>query len=316
MYLYITSRSESETDLIKAECFAITGVYPDENGIAIKNSESQHGNYPDVSRSAYIKLCMKVILQANELPNLYKILDNADIESDQFRVSVIKIPRCIKASSQEIMHQVSLRIEGNPDLTNPKTEFLVVITEENVWLGEVLSKSDGLWKAHTQKIQQFSSALPTRFARAVVNLVAKPGDKIIDPCCGSGTILIESASMGIKSLGCDINPLMIWASMRNIRDFGLDVPLAITDARIIKGSFDAVITDLPYGRSCPSSENLYYEILTNSLNLAPRSAIVAGMDISELLLQLRFQVQYVIAVPKGSLVRYIHVSDSDLRHET
>ncbi len=313
MYLYITSRSESEMELIKAECFAIAGVYPDENGIAIKNSESQHEyrDYTDVSRSAYTKLCMKIILQTNELPNLYEILNKANIESDQFRVSVIKIPRSIKADPQDIMYQVGLRIGGKPNLTNPKAEFLVVITEENIWLGEVLSKSDGLWEAHTQKIQQYSSALPTRFARALVNLVAKPGDRIIDPCCGSGTILIESASMGIKALGCDINPLMVWASMRNIRDFGLDVPLAITDARIIKGSFDAVITDLPYGRSCPSSEDLYYEILANLCSIAPRSAIVTGIDISNLLLQLGFQVKYVMAVPKGSLVRYIHVSGSN-----
>jgi len=310
MYLYITSRSDPERELIKAESYAITGVYPDENGIAIRgdNSQSDCKDYVDVSRSAYVKLCMKIISKSEDLPSLYTKLGEANVKSDQFRVSVIKIPHRLKVNQQEIMREVGLRIEGKPDLNNPKKEFLVVVTDKNIWLGEILSKSDGSWMAHSQKIQHYSSALPTRLARAVVNLIAKPGDKIIDPCCGSGTLLIESASIGIKTFGCDINPLMIWASMKNIKDFGFNVPLAVIDARVIKGNFDAVITDLPYGRNCPYNENLYYEILANIRNLAPRSAIVAGIDISKLLLKLGFNLRDVLAVQKGSLTRYIHVS--------
>ncbi len=308
MYLYITSRSEPEIELIKAECFAITGAYPDENGIAIRDFDSQKENQYDVSRSAYIKLCMKVISQTDNLIGLYSNLDEAKIRSDRFRVSVIKIPHSLKISQKEIMHQVGLRIEGKPDLNNPKMEFLVVVTDESIWLGKVLSKSNNSWMTHSQKIQQYSSALPTRLARAVVNLVANPGDRVIDPCCGSGTLLIEASSIGIKAFGCDINPTMVWASMRNIKSFGFNVPLAVADARIVKGSFDATITDLPYGRNCPYNENLYYEILKNLCKLAPKSAIITGTDMSKLLLNLGFKLKYVLTVSKGSLARYIHVS--------
>lgn len=308
MYLYITSRSEQEAELIKAECFAITGAYPDGNGIAIRDSNSQNENYVDVSRSAYIKLCMRIISQNKDLTELYKNLDDANIRSDQFRVSVTKIPKSISVNQQEIMHQVGLHIEGKPDLNNPKTEFLVVITNENIWLGEILSKSDNSWITHSKRIQQYSSALPTRLARAVVNLVAKPRDRIIDPCCGSGTLLIEAESIGVKAFGCDINPLMVWASLKNTKNFGFDVPLAVADARSIKGNFDAVITNLPYGRNCPYDENLYYEILDNLYKLAPKSAIIAGTDISRLLLDIGFSLKDVLSVSKGALTRYIHVS--------
>ncbi|MGB9595397.1 MAG: TRM11 family SAM-dependent methyltransferase [Candidatus Poribacteria bacterium] len=308
MYLYITSRSKQEAELIKAECFAIAGVYPDVNGIAIRSCDSQSENCYDVSRSAYTKLCMKVISQSDNLTSLYASLDEAKIKSDHFRVSVTKISNSLKINHQEVMHQIGLRIEGRPNLNNPKTEFLVVITSKNIWLGEVLSKSDNSWMAHSKKIQQYSSALPTRLARAVVNLVAKPKDRIIDPCCGSGTLLIEAESIGIKAFGCDINPLMIWASMKNIKDFGFDVHLAVADARVIKGTFDAVITDLPYGRNCLYDENLYYEILNNIRNLAPKSAIITGTDISKLLLDIGFSLKAVLTVPKGALTRYISVS--------
>ncbi len=37
-----------------------------------------------------------------------------------------------------------------------------------------------------------SAALPPELAAVAVNLVAKPGQTLLDPCCGSGTILFEA----------------------------------------------------------------------------------------------------------------------------
>jgi len=312
MYLYLTSRSELEKELIKAECLAITGVLPDENGIAIRDEfitqEYDVKLSINVSRSAYIKTCVRIIVHNTNLVDIYKQIDNLNLHSDAFRVSVIKIPRSIKLDPQAIMNQVGARIGGKPDLKNPKVEFIVVITERDIWLGEMISKSDGTWNEHSQKIHQYSSSLPARFARAVVNLVALPGDKIIDPCCGSGTILIEAASIGIKAVGCDINPLMAKASAENVRHFNLDVPIAISDARSIKGKFDAVVTDLPYGKNCPLDDQLCYEILISLRNLATKSAIVAGTDISQLLSQIGYNIKQVVSVPKHTMTRYIHIT--------
>jgi len=312
MYLYLVSRSESEKELIKAECLAITGVLPDENGIAIKD-ESAHQEHNEklntnVSRSAYIKMCARIIVHSTNMTDIYEQLEGLNLHSEGFRVSVVKIPRSIKIDSQVIMYQVGARIGGTPNLTNPKAEFIVVITEKYIWFGEVISESDGKWDEHSQKIHQYSSSLPTRFARAVVNLVALPGESIIDPCCGSGTILIEAVSIGVKAVGCDINPLMAKASAENVRHFNLNVPIAIADARSIKGRFDAVVTDLPYGKNCPLDDQLCYEILTNLRNIAPKSAIVAGTDISRLLLQIGYNVRQVVSVPKHTMIRYIHIT--------
>jgi tRNA G10 N-methylase Trm11 len=312
MYLYLVNRSEFEKELIKAECLALAGVLPDENGIAIRDEfitqEYDIKLNTDVVRSAYIKACVKIIIHSTDLADIYKQLDKLDLSSDGFRVSVIKIPRSLRLDPQTVMHQVGARIGGKPDLKNPKAEFVLIATEKDIWLGEMISESNGTWNEHSQKIHQYSSSLPTRFARAVVNLVAFPGDTIIDPCCGSGTILIEAASIGIKAIGCDINPLMAKASAENVKHFNLDVPVAISDARSIKGKFDAVVTDLPYGKNCPLDDQLCYEILINLRNLAPRSAIVAGTDISQLLSQIGYSVKQIISVPKHSMIRYVHIT--------
>lgn len=301
MYLYLTIRSEPEKHLIAAECTAISGTTPNEYGIALTETEA------DVSRAAYIKTCMKVIVCVSDLTELYAHLEKIGLNSDGFRVSLAKFPRRLPANSQDVMHQIGARIGGTPDLSNPKTTFLVVMTAEKIWLGEVLSESDGSWNEHSQKAQLYSSALPTRLARAMVNLVAAPGDKIIDPCCGSGTILVEAFSIGIKALGCDINPKLPIMSVENLKHFGMDGMVLIADARNMAGNFDAAVTDLPYGRNCPMDEQLCHDILQNIRNLAPKAAVVTGEDISKLLTQMKYDVKKVIPIPKTSLTRYVHI---------
>ena len=301
MYLYLTARSDLERRLIEAECVAITGSAPDDRGIVLAETEA------NVLPAAYIKTCMKVIAHVSGLPELYDRLEEIGLSSEGFRVSVVKFPRRLTLDSQQVMHQVGARIAGYPDLSAPRTIFLVVATQEEIWLGEVSSESDNSWNEHSQKAHLYSSSLPTRLARAMVNLVAAPGDRIIDPCCGAGTILIEAASIGIEALGCDINDKLVAASVGNLEYFGLSGMVLLADARNIAGKFDAVVTDLPYGRNCPSDGQLNRDILANLRNLAPKAAIVTGEEVSELLLGMGYDVKQVIAVPKTSLIRYIHV---------
>jgi tRNA G10 N-methylase Trm11 len=309
MYLYLTIRSNAEKELVRAECHSMTGVYPDENGIAISDSSSEGELNTDISRAEYIKTCLNVITRANDISELYSQLDRLNLDSDRFRVSVHRISKSISIDSQRVMHEIGARIGGNPDLSDPQTTFTVIVTYNDIWFGKVLSESTRAWDEHIHKAQQYSSALPARFARAMINLVAVPGDTIIDPCCGSGTILIEAVSIGIKAFGCDNNPLMVQASTNNLRQFSMNSMVVIADAKSINGRFDAVVTDLPYGRNCLIDDQSCFEILSNLPNLAPKAAIVAGLDVSQLLLQVGYRKAHVIHVPKGSLVRYVHVAE-------
>ena len=44
-------------------------------------------------------------------------------------------------------------------------------------------------------------------ARAIVETWSKPGDVVLDPFCGSGTVLVEAMAAGRKAVGVDLNPL-------------------------------------------------------------------------------------------------------------
>ncbi|MGC8490662.1 MAG: TRM11 family SAM-dependent methyltransferase [Syntrophobacteraceae bacterium] len=46
-----------------------------------------------------------------------------------------------------------------------------------------------------------------QMVKALINIMGlKPGDTILDPMMGSGTVLIEASLMGIKSVGVDVSP--------------------------------------------------------------------------------------------------------------
>lgn len=49
-------------------------------------------------------------------------------------------------------------------------------------------------------------------ARKLIELVSKEADTVLDPFCGSGTLLVEAAGLGRNAIGTDVDPLAIFVS--------------------------------------------------------------------------------------------------------
>jgi SAM-dependent methyltransferase len=49
-------------------------------------------------------------------------------------------------------------------------------------------------------------------ARKLIELVSKEGEIVLDPFCGSGTLLVEAAALGRNSIGTDVDPLAVFVS--------------------------------------------------------------------------------------------------------
>ena len=59
--------------------------------------------------------------------------------------------------------------------------------------------------------------LPPKLAQTLINLTnAKSGQTLLDPFCGTGTVLMEAFTMGINSHGSDISPNMVDATRVNM----------------------------------------------------------------------------------------------------
>ena len=301
-YLYLTATPDQLTALVSAECVTLTAATPNEHGIAVSET------CVDVSRGAYLKSCTELIFEATSLAELCANIRSADLHADAFRVSIVKKPRRLNVNSMELARKIGSVIGGKPDLTHPRVVFLAVVTAEKIWFGRLLSESDGMWLAHNQRPHVTSSSLPARLARVLVNLVVTPGDSLLDPCCGTGTIVLSAAHNGIRAVGYDINPRMVGATTKNLQHYGLEAEARLGDARQISEKFDAIATDLPYGISLVKDTFQEAEILVNLRTLAPKAAFVDIRDLSKPLGDLGYQIETIIPVPKQTLVRRIFIT--------
>jgi tRNA G10 N-methylase Trm11 len=90
-------------------------------------------------------------------------------------------------------------------------------------------------------------ALRPVIAAAMVHLAGgKPG-RLLDPCCGTGTVLAEALSVGWDASGSDIEPEAVIIARANVPEATIHqadaLKLPYADA-----SLDAVVSNLPFGK--------------------------------------------------------------------
>jgi tRNA G10 N-methylase Trm11 len=106
--------------------------------------------------------------------------------------------------------------------------------------------SDARMRQHDGRDVERQGALRPAVASAMVQLAGSPGLPLLDPCCGSGTILREAARDQWPVEGIDIDPGAVEAARQNLK--GADIQLG--DARCLPfadGSMGACVSNLPFG---------------------------------------------------------------------
>jgi SAM-dependent methyltransferase len=111
-----------------------------------------------------------------------------------------------------------------------------------------LRLSDGSMRQHGRRQVERSGALRPTVAALMVALAGEPDGALLDPCCGSGTVLSEALAGGWPAaFGVDIDPAAIETSRQNVPaatvEHGDARKLAFRD-----DSISAVVSNLPFGR--------------------------------------------------------------------
>jgi tRNA (guanine10-N2)-dimethyltransferase len=141
------------------------------------------------------------------------------------------------------------------NLKKPKKTFLGILTGNRFVFGlrlcEISPKSF-IDRRPRNKPFFHPSAIPAKLARCMVNLAQpKSGDLLLDPFCGTGSILIEAGLIGCRVIGLDVKRHMIEGSFRNLLRYNV-IPegMTVADAKCLPFSkTDCIVTDPPYGRS-------------------------------------------------------------------
>ncbi|MHA1638195.1 MAG: TRM11 family SAM-dependent methyltransferase [Candidatus Thorarchaeota archaeon] len=126
-------------------------------------------------------------------------------------------------------------------LAPPNAEILAMFGERKVYLAKTVVVYDSMLQQYRDESRPYtSSAISTspKVCRTLLTFAgAKPGDTVLDPFCGSGTLLMEAAMLGMKCIGIDIEGDAVQGARSNLKWFGRDSGSWV-DFRVIKG--DAV----------------------------------------------------------------------------
>jgi tRNA (guanine10-N2)-dimethyltransferase len=153
---------------------------------------------------------------------------------------------------------------GRIDLDHPSRDFLVasgprgsgVIYEQVA----TVPRSGFSLRATPRLSYQRPVTLAPKLGRVAVNLARiRPGDRVLDPFVGTGALMIEAALLGASVTGIDRSAEMVRGAARNFESFQLAPEALIVgdaanpDLPRGRGTFDALVTDPPYGRASSSS---------------------------------------------------------------
>ncbi|NOZ20476.1 MAG: hypothetical protein GXP25_05235 [Planctomycetes bacterium] len=293
-----------DSALALAECIVLTQGTREEERIV---SSDRVG---DISRAAFTAFGAEEIARAESLDDLREKVREAALDLPDFRIEVVKIPGRLRDNSLDIQRRIAEVMVSRPDLLNPKQRLVAIRTETLFRFGRIVTEASTDWGRPLDLPERCSRSIPDRIGRAMVNLAASPGDRILDPCCGAGTIPIQAMQVGIETDASDINFKMVGATNLNLARLGYPPCAEVADLRERKGRWDAVVTDLPYGWFGHEEEHRQVDdILDHLVTLAPRIVVATASPRHAAFEGGRFARVEAIPLPVSPRrSRYIHVA--------
>ena len=156
-------------------------------------------------------------------------------------------------------------------LKGPDKSFIGVLTQGKfafgVKMAEIVAKPF-VERRPSRKPFFHPAAMQAKLARCMVNLARlKAGDLMVDPFCGTGSLLIEARLIGCRILGSDIKRKMAKGTIRNLASSGIDPEgILVADARNLPmKEFDSLVADPPYGRSASTLKRTTRQIVEEVL---------------------------------------------------
>jgi tRNA (guanine10-N2)-dimethyltransferase len=299
---------DPDNELAAAECKALTGAAPDSEGVADAATVAY------VPRAAYVRHGVQLLATGRDLAELVVAVAACDTWADGFSIDFRGLRENGELTRREAIIAVADAMgAAKPDLRHPTLRLLLAEQTGEVWLGEIVTEPDKSYDRHDAKPHRTSASLASRMARALVNLAGPDATSIVDPCCGTGSILLEACHLGLSAVGADRSKRCFGMSSKNVAHFGYAARVEHADASDLSAAgADAVVTDLPYGRNLVADPDNIRGILEACVATAPIGVFVAGEDITEVLGEVGYGAVSLHRVRKyNAFTRFIHRAERD-----
>ena len=95
----------------------------------------------------------------------------------------------------------AIHTEGDRDAAGPLAHALDVAAATDA--------DDDPARAHVHGFHTYPARMHPATAARLVGAFVRPGGRVLDPFCGSGTVVVEAVALGRRAVGVDLNPLAV-----------------------------------------------------------------------------------------------------------
>lgn len=265
-------------------------------------------HYVNPSRSPFIQKCISILYTGSTIEDIIISIKKDNISCDNFKVRYITLGENDDAFSErrKIESNIGYYINGLPDVHKPASLYGIAKIN-NRWIFGLCEMNNHLCNVHNKKPYNYSNSLGTRVSRAVVNIAVANNirSKVVDPCCGVGTVLIEALSMGIDIKGYELNPPIAVNANKNLKYFGFDPIVLNENMHSIKDKFDVSIIDIPYGLFSKTTLNEQKNIIHTARRISDKMVIITLEDMDQHIIDSGFKILDKCFVTKGKVKRFI-----------
>jgi len=302
-YLYTTNYSKDEEGLCRMEMKCLFSK-------ALEEKHLFSDIYVDPSRSPFIKKCISIMYTGETVQEIVDQIVVDKLTSMDYKVAYFNasVENMGFREGRSIEYLIGFNILGEAEMKEPKIIFGITKVD-NKWIFGECEGNTAEWLLHNRKPFSYSNALKVNVSRALVNIAVGNNIecRVVDPCCGIGTVLIEAISMQINIKGYEMNSYIAKNAKANLRYFGFDDIITIGDMHDINQKFDVAIVDLPYGIFTKVTSLEQLAIMSTARRIADKMVIITFENMEQQITSVGFHIDDRCTVSKGTFERHIFI---------
>lgn len=302
MICYVMNYRDMDTELFALECKALFGVECREKVlITEKDVSSEH--------SPFMHEKMQIMAQGKSPDELCEAVEAMNLTSDVYKVVFLGRHTEIDYQVQlDVCRRIGTAIEGDFSLKNPKVLYGVV-QHRGIWYFGSVEKMEKRWLKHQNKPYSYTYSLPVRLARILISLAGRNdrSRRLIDPCAGKGTVVLEGLHLGYDITGIEMNPPIACDANRNCAYYGYPEVIECMDMTKADVHADCAILDIPYGIMEEANEQMQRELLTGCRKMADELILVSIDPMDDLLKETGWKIEAQAPFVKQQFVRTVSI---------
>lgn len=265
----------------------------------------------DVEQSVFFNVRMDIICEAFSFQELYEQVEQLTQSFNKYKIMYHKsqLNDLSYEERLDIMYELSIRLQGTGVIRDFDQLLGVIKINDTLYFG-ILHRQEHLWKTRQQKPHSYSNALPVYLARTVLNIAVGQSKhlKLVDPCCGIGTLVIEGCNLGLSIEGYELSYKVAKNAKLNMVHYGYDKALIHhQDMLTIQDVYDIALLDIPYNLFSPFSKDQQMQLLIQCQKISKQLVLFSSEDMNKALIELGYSIEAQVQVSKGYFKRMITI---------